>query len=114
MSFSSLLTQRCDIERKSTSKNAYNHTIVAWTTVYTNVPCRIDYMFVTSSFLSQTPNGHITGNDYVGYFNPTVDLQTGDRIVWQGSTLYARPINPVFGAGNSVHHLEVMFGLQET
>ena len=114
MSFSSLLTQRCLVERKTTTKNAYNHVIATWTTHLTNVPCRIDYMFVTSSFLSQTPNGQITGNDYVGYFNPGTDITVGDRIVWQGLTLYARPINPVFASQNSVHHLEIMFGLQES
>lgn len=114
MTFSALLTQRCDIERKTTTKNEYNHTTLSWTTLYTDVPCRIDYMFVTSSFLSQTPNGHITGNDYIGFFNSNVDIIVGDRIEWQGLKLYARPINPVFASGNQVHHLEVMFGLQES
>lgn len=114
MTFSSLLTQRCTIERKSITKNEYNHTIASWSTVATDVPCRIDYMFVTSSYLSQTPNGQITGNDYVGFFNSGVDIQAGDRITWQGVQLFARPINPCFASGNAVHHLEVMFGLQET
>jgi hypothetical protein len=114
MTFSSLLTQRCVIERKIISKNAYEHTVAAWSTVATDVPCRIDYMFVTSSYLSQTPNGQISGNDYVGFFNKGQDIRMGDRITWQGLVLFARPINFTFGSGGTVHHLEVMFGLQET
>lgn len=114
MTFSSLLTQRCIIERKSVTKNEYNHTVAEWITVDSDVPCRIDYMFVTSSFLSQTPNGYISGNDYVGFFNKGTDILMGDRIRWQELYLYARPINYTFGSQNSVHHLEVMFGLQET
>ena len=114
MTFSSLLTQRCTIQRKTTTKNAYKHTITTWATVASMVPCRIDYMFVTSSFLSQTPNGHISGNDYVGFFNKGQDIQMGDQVIWQNLTLYARPINYTFASGADVHHLEVMFGLQET
>lgn len=114
MTFTSLLTQRCDIERKTTTKNEYGHTSNAWTSVATEVPCRIDYMFVTSSFLSQTPNGQISGNDYVGFFDKGQDIQKGDRITWQGLKLFARPINYTFASGSPVHHLEVMFGLQET
>ena len=114
MSFSSLLTQRCTIERKTTTKNAYRHTTNAWTVIATKVPCRVDYMFVTSSFISQTPQGQITGNDYIGFFNKGTDIAHGDRIIWQELTLYARPVNYSFGSGASLHHLEVMFGLQET
>lgn len=114
MSFQSLLTQRCDIQRKTSTKNSYGHVTNTWETVDTDVPCRIDYMFVTSSFLSQTPNGHIQGNDYVGYFNPEQDIVAGDRVLWQNLTLYARPANNVFAQLSSPHHLEIMFGLQES
>lgn len=114
MSFNSLLTQKCDIQRKTTTKNSYGHTINTWETIYPNVSCRIDYMFVTSSYLSKTPNGIISGNDYIAFFDKSVDIQRGDRIVWQELTLYARPINYTFAGGSSVHHLEVMLGLQET
>ena len=114
MTFLSLLTQKCTIDRKTTSKNVYGHTENTWETVATNVSCRIDYMFVTSAFLSQTPNGHISGNDYVGFFNKGQDIQAGDRITWQGLKLFTRPINYTFGSGSAIHHLEVMLGLQET
>lgn len=114
MTFSSLLTQRCNTERKTTVKNEYGHTENTWAVNLSDVPCRIDYMFVTSSFLSQTPNGQISGNDYVGFFNPDTDILMGDRIFWQNMYIYARPINYAFASGNAVHHLEVMFGLQES
>lgn len=114
MTFSALLTQRCSIDRKVTIKNEYGHTVNDWTSIGIKIPCRIDYMFVTSSYISQTPNGQITGNDYVGYFNPNTNIRHGDRITWQNMYLYVRPINFVFGATNKVHHLEVMMGLQET
>lgn len=114
MTFASLLTQRCTIERKTSIKNEYGHIENTWATVESDVHCRIDPMFVTSPFLSQTPNGQITGNDYVGYFFPSANIQVGDRITWQNIHLFARPINYSFGSSNSAHHLEVMFGLQET
>ena len=114
MSFNSLLTQKCDVYRKTTTVNEQRFTESTWNLIAEDVPCRIDYMFVTSSFLSQTPNGQITGNDYVGYFKPDTNIQVGDRIFWQTLYLFARPINPVFGAGSSIHHLEIMFGLQES
>jgi hypothetical protein len=114
MTFNSLLTQKCDIQRKTTTKNTYGHTVNTWETLYTDVPCRIDYMFVTSAYFSQTPNSQIAGNDYVGFFKNNVDIRKGDRVVWQDLTLYARPTNYTFASGSRVHHLEVMFGLQET
>ena len=113
MSFSSLLTQKCDIYRKTTTKNQYEHTVNVWNPIALNVKCRIDYMFVTSSYLSQTPQGHIRGNDYIGFYEYGTDILEGDRIHWQSLKLYARPVNYVFASGNAIHHLEVMFGLQE-
>lgn len=113
MSFDGLLNQLCDIARKTTVKNEYKQTVTTWTTLYTSIRCRIDPMFVTSSYISQTPNGQITGNDYVGFFNPDTDIQAGDRITWYGTILFARPINRAFGNA-SLHHLEVAFGLQES
>lgn len=114
MTFQSLLTQLCSIYRKTTTVSEQRFTDSTWALVAENVNCRIDYMFVTSSYISQTPNGQITGNDYVGYFAAGTDIQAGDRILWQGNYLYARPVNPIFAAGNAIHHLEVMFGLQES
>jgi hypothetical protein len=114
MSYKVLLTQECSIYRKTVYKNdEYGHTNQEWQLLYENVSCRIDYQFITSAYLSQTPTGHLHGNDYIGFFNSDTDIQEGDKIVWQGRTLYARPVNPVFGK-NSLHHLEVAFGLQET
>jgi hypothetical protein len=114
MSFTSLLTQRCIIQRKTTTVNEYKHTVNTWSDIATDVACRIDYMFVTSSYLSQTPNAQIAGNDYIGFFNRNQDIQMGDRIYWMNIYLYARPINYTFASSSTTHHLEVMFGLQET
>ena len=114
MTFTSLLTQRCTIDRKTVTKNNYGHMESTWATVDENVHCRIDYMFVTSSYLSQTPNGQIKGNDYVGFFNKGQDIQAGDRITWQELILFARPVNFTFASSSAIHHLEVMFGLQES
>lgn len=113
MGYGALLTQTCTIARRTKTKNEYGHVINTWSTASSGVPCRIQYMFVTSAFLSQTPVSQITGNDYVGFFKKDLDIRTGDRVTWEGLYLYVRPINPIF-ASKSKHHLEVMMGLQET
>lgn len=113
MGYKALLSQECTIHRKTKTKNAYGHVINTWVAQATHVKCRIQYMFVTSAFLSQTPVSQITGNDYVGFFEKTLDIKHGDRVTWEGLYLYVRPINPIFG-NRSKHHLEVMMGLQET
>jgi hypothetical protein len=113
MSFASLLTQRCTIARKTVVKDAYKLTSVTYTVLYEDVPCRIEYQFVTSAFLTQTPNGQIRGNDYIGYFLPDADIQEGDRVTWQSRNIYVRPLTPIFDS-TVLHHLEVPMGLQET
>jgi len=114
MSFDSLLNQSCNIDRKvKTKDNVSGVFTFVWNSISTNVPCRIDFQFITSTFISQTPNGQITGNDYVGYFLSDTDITHGDRILWQNIYLFARPINRSFGY-EELHHLEVALGLQET
>lgn len=114
MSFTSLLSQRCIIYRKVQTKDDTKGLITStWSTIAEDVPCRVDYQFITSTFVSQTPNGQITGNDYVGYFLPDTDIQHADRILWESTYLFVRPINRSF-ASASLHHLEVALGLQET
>jgi hypothetical protein len=113
MSFVSLLTQRCSISRKTVTKDQYKLTSVVWTLLNPEVPCRIEYQYVTSAYISQTPNGQIRGNDYIGYFLPDTDIQVGDRIVWQGLEIYVRPGTPIFNS-TTLHHIEVPMGLQET
>lgn len=114
MSFKSLLTQKCNISRKVEAKDEHEIITISWNELYTDVACRIDYQAVTNPFLSVTPNGFVHGNDYQGFFNYDTDIQEGDRIYWSSIYLYARPINPVYGLRNKVHHLEVTFGLEET
>lgn len=113
MSLLSLLTQKCTIQRKSVTKNEYSHTVVTWEDIKINVSCRIDYMNFTSTSFKSTPSGLDSISDYVGYFAPDEDIQKGDRIIWGGLSLYARPPFPVYRASNFVHHYEVPLGLQE-
>ena len=94
--------------------NDYAHTVNTWRTISENTKCRIDYMFVTSSYYSQTPNGQISGNDYIGFFKANENIIKGDRITWNDLILYARPPNFVYAGNTNIHHIEVMFGLQET
>jgi len=113
MSFKSLLTQRCTISRRTIVKEEHGFTIPTWTTVNTDVYCRIDYITVSSPILNILSSGLSKNNDYQGFFLPNEDIETGDRITWNDIDMYAKPPNKIYGAKNKVHHLEVIFGLQE-
>ena len=112
MSFKSLLTQKCTINRKTNTKSGA-FTTPSWNTVKTDVSCRINPISVSDAFLKMTQTGIEGGNDYLGFFFANEDIKVEDQIIWNDITLYARPVVPIYGAKNKIHHLEVTFGLKE-
>ena len=113
MSFKSLLTQKCDIQRKTVTKTGAI-TSVSYSTIKTDVKCRIRYYSTDDPILKVKSTGFSRGNNYLGFFFADENIQEGDRILWNSIYLYARPVVPIFGSKNKIHHLEVVFGLEET
>lgn len=115
MSYNTLLVQRCDIYRKTVDKkNSHGYTAKAsWAKVYSNVPCRGQNLFESSAGIRLQTAGLSSENDYLFFFKKTQDIIRGDKIVWNGDTLFVKPTQKVYDR-KKVHHKEVYCGLSET
>lgn len=115
MSYENLLVERVTIYRKTIVKDdsAGYTTKPTWTAIATNVPCRINHLFESSSGIRILTGGASLENDYIGFFKKTQDIEAGDKVSYNGMDLF---VKPVFKAYNSttVHHKEVYLGLAET
>jgi len=112
MSFNQLLNQTCIIERKTTTPNQYGHTSNSWNSINDAELCNIQYNTKTPQ-ANQTKSGQMNSNEYIGFFDKNADIESGDRVTWQGLILFVKIPNPVFGF-SAVHHKEVLLSLQET
>jgi hypothetical protein len=115
MSYENLLIEKVDIYRKTVSKNndAGYTTKPVWTEIATDVPCRINHLFESSSGIRILTGGATLENDYIGFFKKNVDIVAGDKVTYNGMDLFVKPI---FNAYNSttIHHKEVYLGMAET
>jgi hypothetical protein len=113
--FNNLLTSVCDIYRRITTINEYGHKTQTFTTtpLYSEVPCRYDKIGNFTSTLAQTPSGQTARNEGVIFFNPDVDVITGDRIVLDGLSYTVSPSLKVHD-GIGLHHKEVFVAIEET
>lgn len=115
MSFSSLLNQRCDIYRRTTSINEYGHKtqIFPATPLYSKVPCRYDKIGNYTSTLAMTPSGQTARNEGILFMQPNVDIIAGDRVIQDGTRFTVTPFLHVHD-GVGLHHLEVYVSIEET
>lgn len=113
MSFKSLLNQKCDIERKSTSRDGRGNTVSVWSASSNNVPCRINMQTITTPEYGQTGSGLSAENSFIGFFEKDANILVGDRVLWSGTELFVKGVPPVYDSMN-LHHIEVLLGLQET
>lgn len=113
MSYSSLLNQRCSIERKTTTLNSSAQMKQVWRVIYTEIPCRLDKIGNFTSTLSQTPTGQTSRNEFVCFMMRNQDILSGDRIKVDGDYLYVTPYLKVYDS-KKLHHREVFVSTQET
>jgi hypothetical protein len=115
MAYNSLLPQRCDIYRKTVDKtNSHGYTAKAsWALVYSDVPCRGQNLFESSAGIRLQTGGLSSENDYLFFFKKDQDIVRGDKIIWQGDTLFVKPVQQVYDR-KKIHHKEVYCGLSET
>lgn len=109
MSFNSLLIHTCDIQEYTTSTSGYE-TTKAWANKAADVPCR-----KTANTRPDIQDTEIRVNtdDDLFSFKPDVDIERGDRIVYEGNNFDVVKINKVYG-GENLHHITVMGRLATT
>jgi hypothetical protein len=113
MSYSSLLIQRCSIERKTNTLNEYAQMQQVWKELYKEIPCRLDKIGNFTSTLAQTPTGQTSRNEFVCFMLPNQDILSGDRIKVDDIYFYVTPFLKVHD-GKKLHHKEVFVSIQET
>lgn len=115
MSFSHLLTQKCDIYRRTITTNDYGHKVQSFPTLplYKDVPCRFEKIGNYTSTLAQTPTGQTSRNEGYIFFESNADVRAGDRVILEGVRLTVTPsLNVHDGVG--LHHKEVYVSIEES
>ena len=101
MTFKSLLNSKVDIKRASYTINDLGEREETWSTIYTNVACRLSPISDELMLLSR---GEYENIQYKGYFLPTTDIQNGDIIVYNNEDFFVREVKK----DSMSHHLEVL------
>ena len=113
MSIEGMLTQKCDIYRKTDSgEDSYGYTSMSFSKLYSNVRCHIQQISRLSSIYSLHISGINQSIKFVGYFLKTQDIREGDKIEWEGYNLFVVSSPPTFDKQNT-HHKEVLFMIQD-
>lgn len=92
MSVGTMLRHRCDVARNAAVGTNGRKTMQ---TVASSIPC-----MVTPMSDQQAVSGSYTvGQTYTMFFNPTADIQRGDRVTFNGNTYLIKGLKPymVFG-----------------
>ena len=101
--FTTLLIQRCDIQKKALTTTGYEK-IEAWTNIATDVPCRRD---TSNGVKIADTELRINTDDDLIFFSPGVSIARDNRIVLEGKNYSVIKVNKVLDS-SSVHHLEVI------
>lgn len=106
MSYSDLLTDHCDIynpsnEVSSTKYGVPGETILTYTELpsLTDVPCY--FTLKNQSLIQYQPNQEVV-QTFLVHFEPTVNIMTNAKLVWNGITLKAKVPRLIKN-----HHIEV-------
>jgi len=103
MSFAAFLNAVCTIQAKTLNTSGYEQ-VASWTTVADNVPTRMDR---DNSAKIEDTNIRINTDDNLFFFNPTVTVERGNRIVLEGKNYDVIKVNKLYRKV-SLHHLEVV------
>lgn len=101
MSFTPLLIHSCSIQAKTLSTSGYEKT-ASWQDVATEVACRKD----SAPARIQDGDMRINYDDDMFFFNPDVQIERGNRIVFDGDHYDVIDVNKVYDS-KALHHLEV-------
>lgn len=108
MSFTNLLIHICNIQSKSLSLSGFEN-VPSWNTIASNVACRHDSD--TSAKISDS-NIRVNSDDDIFFFNPSVTIARGNRIVLDGENYDVIKINKCYNS-SELHHLEVKARLSD-
>lgn len=100
--FTNLLIHTCNIQEKALTKTGYEQ-IKSWSNIATDVSCRKDSD--TNVGISDT-GVRLNTEDDIFFFEPTVVIARGNRIVFEGDNYDVIKVNKSYDS-KSVHHLEV-------
>lgn len=113
MSIGGMLTQKCDIYRKNDlGEDQYALTSTSYTKLYSNVKCHIQQISRLSSLYALNIAGIDQNIKFVGYFFSNQNIKEGDRVEWEGYTLFVVSSPPTFDRQKK-HHKEVYFITQD-
>lgn len=103
MSFISLLIHTCSIQAKTLNRSGYEKT-ETWSDIATGVATRHD----SSNGVKISDGGiRINTDDDLFFFEPTVTIARGNRIVHDGINYDVIKVNKLY-AKAAIHHLEVV------
>ena len=104
MSIEALMTHDVIIVRPGTTTDRYNDSVPDWT----NTTRRRAKAWVSQRTASEiNDNRDAEVSTWQGFFPATVDLRSGDRVVWGPITFEVDgPPNPAHRPGSGVHHYE--------
>jgi hypothetical protein len=81
MAFEDLLTQTCDIYRKTTAFGSRGQSQVTWTMVEEEIACNIQMETIVREEYQVADRGERSFTSFTGYFEVDVDIKEGDKVV---------------------------------
>ena len=114
MSIQNLMTQRCDIYRKSSvAEDGYGITSNTFIKVASSVKCHIQQISRLSSYYRQYVSGISDKMYFIGYYKPSANIHEGDRVEWEGYKMVVLAVPPSIGRYGTAHHKEAFMELQD-
>ena len=108
MSFNGLLNKTCNFQKKTLTENASGQEVESWTTIFTNIKCRLDTAHGGKTSISQLEYEKVTHVLFIRIISG-FNLTTGDYRVVIDNKNYE--IILIADAGGHNHHLQL--GLQK-
>lgn len=86
-----IMHSTCDIQRKTYTTEDAAEPTYTWTTVYSSVPCSVQYKRGT-----ETRGEFVEITDYEVYIPSTIHVERGDVVVVSGKTLDVIAVGSIF------------------
>jgi hypothetical protein len=81
MAFEDLLTQICDIQRKTTIIGSRGQSEVTWTTVEEEILCNVQMETIVREEYNVIDRGERSLTSFTGYFEYGTDIKEGDKVI---------------------------------
>lgn len=105
MAFEDLLTQICDIYRKTTTFGARGQSEVVWNMVEEEIACNVQMQTIVREEYQVADRGERSYTSFVGYFEYGTDIKEGDKIELENGPSYHVDRVSFDAIGHS-HHIE--------